>query len=368
MGVYLKRNVDRVFVILGTRCNLNCKYCMQHEITDKQIFNEINPEIYDFLTEIAYENKDKEILITFYGGEPLLYFNNIKEIVRILNTKNGVHFRYGIITNAKLLTDEMVAFFNDNDFNVAVSYDGKNVSETRGFDAFANADSRERILALNKLCLTGVISAKNYPLEILNAMQEVSNAYYELHGYHLQINLDELLDVGVADKELWGFDYDRVSGEMKQIISDVDKYVKGERYSFDDSIKAFYLNSIVNAYAAGEANESELGYNCFCGNGYSVLNIDLKGNLYPCHNTGCVVGNIKSDYYEYLGKVIRHDKTRESREVCVKCPVFNICKGGCKLVQNKQENTCKLMRALYEPVIQYIENFKEGETIANDTV
>lgn len=368
MGVYLKRNVDRVFVILGTKCNLNCKYCMQHEITNKQIFNEINPEIYDFLTEIAYENKDKEILITFYGGEPLLYFDNIKEIVNVLNAKNGVCFRYGIITNAKLLTDEMVAFFNDNNIGVAVSYDGKNVDYTRGFDAFANPDIRQRVLALNGLSLTGVISAKNYPLDILNAMQEISNEYYQLHGYHLQVNLDELLDVGIADNALWNFDYDRVKREISQIVDEVDQYVKGKAYDFNNSVKVFYVNSLISAYATGEANRDKFGQFCYCGNGYSVLNIDLKGNLYPCHNTGLVVGNIKSDYFEYLNAVMKHDTTNLHGEECKKCFAFNICKGGCKLVKDKQKNTCKLMKALYEPIIKYIKSFNEGDNIANNSL
>lgn len=367
MSKYLNRQIDRVFIILGTRCNLNCKYCMQHEITEKQIFSKINPDIYDFLTETAYSNRNHRLLLTFYGGEPLLYFGNIKTIVETLNRRNGVQFDFGIITNAKLLTDEMVAFFNDNNVGVAVSYDGANVNDTRGYDAFSNPKHKERILALKDLCLTGVISAKNYPLEIIEAMQKISNEYYQLHGYHLRINLDELLDVGIADSSLWNFDYSRVSNEIQQIINDVDKYIKGEAYNYNDCLKTFYINSLITNYLQGESNRDNLGYICYCGNGYNVLNIDLNGNLYPCHNTGCVVGNITDDYFTYLRKVIEHDKTRFNRDECLQCPVFNICMGGCKLVKNKEAHTCKLMRALYKPVIEYIKNFG-GESVADSNL
>ena len=367
MSKYLNRQIDRVFIVLGTKCNLNCKYCMQHEITEKQIFSKINPDIYDFLTETAYNNRNHRLQLTFYGGEPLLYFDNIKTIVETLNRRNGVQFDFGIITNAKLLTDEMVAFFNDNNVGVAVSYDGANVNDTRGYDAFSNPKHKERILALKDLCLTGVISAKNYPLEIIEAMQKISNEYYQIHGYHLRINLDELLDVGVADSTLWNFDYDRISNEIRQIINDVNKYIEGEAYNYNDCLKTFYINLLINNYLQGESNRNELGYTCYCGNGYNVLNIDLNGNLYPCHNTDYVIGNITDDYFAYLRKVIKHDQIRLSRDKCLQCSVFNICMSGCKLVQDKEAHTCKLMRTLYKPVIEYIKNFG-GESVADSNL
>lgn len=351
---YLKRETSRVYIMLGNQCNMSCTYCLQHPLVNRQIANEINPEIYDFLCEVAYENKEHRLRIVFYGGEPLLYFENIKTVVEILNQRNGVEFEYAVISNGKAVTDEMVKFFNDHKVAVTISWDGNTVLETRGFDVFAEPEHTERLLKINDLCLSGVISARAYPKELLDAMQRLSNKYYGIHGYHLGVNLDEIFDTGIADKDLLALDYDRVREEMAGIMAVVDPYLNGvEVYKADDCIKIAYIYGLVKRLA----KPNWQGCTVYCGNGLSVLNLDLQGNLYPCHNTSEKVGSIGDVFYKYLDQVLATDDTRLHKEQCASCEVVALCRGGCKLVKPKARESgyCKLKQAMFAPVLSYIE-------------
>ena len=70
--------IKRITIILGKSCNLKCKYCIQHSTknTIKDSPN-INPDIYSFIEKFSKKNS---LTIRFVGGEPLLYFNKMKDI------------------------------------------------------------------------------------------------------------------------------------------------------------------------------------------------------------------------------------------------------------------------------------------------
>lgn len=358
MGKYLKREIKSIFLMLGNQCNMNCAYCLQHPLVNEAILTEINPEIYDFLCEMAYENEGRRINIKFYGGEPLLYFENIKTVVGTLNNRNSVEFIYSIITNGKAMTDEMVKFFNENNISVTLSWDGNSVMETRGYDIFSDPVHSARLLKINNLNLSGVISAGAYPKELLESFQQISNKYYGIHGYHICVNLDEIFDTGIANKQLLKVDYERVTKEMKEIVSTIDSYLTFQK-SNNDCIKLFYINSLINRLNDFcIKTESNWNYSTvFCGNGLSILNMDLQGNLYSCHNTSEKIGTINDAFYKYLNRVLYTDNTSANIENCKYCRVFALCRGGCKLVKMKARKTgyCELKQAVFLPVIDYVE-------------
>lgn len=64
---YLRRNINTVFLMLGNSCNMNCAYCLQHPLVHKALTREVNPEIYDFLEEVAQEN-DRPFHLQFTAG------------------------------------------------------------------------------------------------------------------------------------------------------------------------------------------------------------------------------------------------------------------------------------------------------------
>lgn len=355
---YLRRNINTIFLMLGNSCNMNCAYCLQHPLVHKPLTREVNPEIYDFLEEVAKENT-RPLHLQFYGGEPLLYFKTIQEVVAELQ-KRKLNMTFGIITNGRALTDEMVRFFHAHHFSVTISWDGPHVMETRGYDLFSVPETRERILALEHLCLSAVLSAKAYPREVLQAFQKISEEYSAIHGYQIAVNLDEIMDTGLPKKNLLDIDYSRVKREMTamalQFLDGFGKRVPPDRYTEEAYIRQLF-GSLKDFYLTGKGKWDR--YTAACGNGLTVLNLDLQGNLYPCHNTSRKAGTIHDGYFSYLQRILAGDHTHEYRKECLSCTALAFCQGGCKLVGDKarKESYCRLKRAVFTPVLIAIQQY-----------
>lgn len=360
MGKFWKRNVHTVFIMQGNSCNMDCAYCLQHPLVHEPLSKEINPEIYDFLAELSEENGEDGIHLQFYGGEPLIYFPVTKEIVAETK-KRRIRCTYSTICNGRAMTDEMVEFFNANEFPVTISWDGYNTKYTRRFDVFAHPEIKEKILRIERLGLSGVISSKAYPLELLEAFQDISDEYEALHGYKIRINLDAIFDTGIATKWLLNMDYERAAHDMRRMTMLYLNSSFGGKSEPRDYTKLVYIEGFFRQLRDyyltrnGEWNS----YTAACGNGFTVLNMDLDGNLYPCHNTSRKIGTIHTPFFQYMQRVLSGDPTMRHREKCLECPAVSCCKGGCKLVSDeaREETYCKLKQALILPVIQAFEEY-----------
>ena len=352
MSQFLKRKVNTVFLILGSSCNMNCRYCLQHPLVHEQLATEINPEIYEFFYELLEDNPN--LHIQFFGGEPLLYFKAIREVVTRMEKSS---LKFSVITNGKALTDEMVKFFNANDIWVTVSWDGSHSLETRGFDVLNVPELFDRFMALNHLSLTGVISACAYPKELLADFQKISNRYYEKHGYHAGVNLDEIFDTGITRKDLLKVDYKRIENEMSELAS---VYLSPNNGKDEYTIRAFVGGLFRSVkYFYGQQNGMIKRITSGCGNGIHTLNMDLAGNLYPCHNTSESVGRITDSYFGYLRRILLgEEKVIRQMEKCRGCLAAAFCRGGCKMVSD-QEQYCRLHQAVFVPVLSALQHFGE---------
>ena len=66
MGRFLKRRIHTVFLMLGNSCNMNCRYCLQHPLVNRQLTEKINPVIYDFLKNVLMNcQKDRNCISSF---------------------------------------------------------------------------------------------------------------------------------------------------------------------------------------------------------------------------------------------------------------------------------------------------------------
>lgn len=108
-------------IYLTDNCNLNCKYCYQNK-EKKDINFEYIKDIIDY--EISHKNKYS--IINFYGGEPLLKKDLIKDTINyIKSTKTKTKFYYGITTNGTLLDNDFIKYMKKHNFiNIGYSFDG----------------------------------------------------------------------------------------------------------------------------------------------------------------------------------------------------------------------------------------------------
>ncbi|UCH94956.1 MAG: radical SAM protein, partial [Candidatus Aminicenantes bacterium] len=121
--------LSQIILEITRSCNQNCSYCptsgkYSHDKTfKKNMSRETFKKCLDFFCERSL-NSEKPF-ITFYGGEPLLRFDLIREAVEYVKTKyDNKKYSFNLTTNTTLLNKEILDFFIKNDFSVMVSLDG----------------------------------------------------------------------------------------------------------------------------------------------------------------------------------------------------------------------------------------------------
>lgn len=364
---FLERNINTIFIMLGTGCNFHCNYCMQNGDSIKKLPTVINEEIYDFIKSIL-EQQENGINLHFFGGEPFLYWDNMRKITEYFEDNEKINF--SCITNGSLITQEMADFMNIHNFSVTVSWDGASTLLTRGYDVFSNSKQKDILYSLSKLGLSGVLTSVTTPMKLMDDFQFLDNEYRNIWNYHLHINMDELFDIGIENKELIELDYNSIRSDMKTMA---ESYLRNVENPTDPDIfngmlycRHAIIHDIVMTVRDFIKNNKKDNINNFCnhfsscGNGLNVLNMDVAGNLYSCHNKFESIGNIHTPYFNYLNRLLDLDSTYDFyREECSMCSVYPACRGGCKLIDKnmRDKSYCELKRSVFEPVINALVQF-----------
>lgn len=315
----------RIYLILGNACNLSCKYCMPHKYIVSECENSrVADKVIKMIEEQA-ENCDQTTVI-FYGGEPLLYFNSIKGVVERLGKK----VQYATMTNGKALTKETVDYFNENEFEINLSYDGYNTRETRGYDPLQ--DNLENVLNLDCVWITSCLTTKAYPLELCSAFNDFDKVYFERHGYHARFNIALVTNPNV-NNELYKYDYERIEKEMAYIN---DCFVTQNTKNSGAFLYGTRLASIIHRNVMLPNVPKRIS-----------IDVDSQGNLYMC----ALRRETKVTDVDNFGIYQKITKRMGYEERCKNCPVFPLCVGGCPYIDDVNEQ-CKLRRAFYMPTIK----------------
>ena len=132
-------------------CNLNCSYCFAsqgHYHGDRAVMSlEVGKRALDFLIENSGKRRNLEV--DFFGGEPLMNFDVVKELVAYARTREkecGKNFRFTLTTNGLLINDDVIDFANRECSNVVLSLDGRREVHDRFRVDYAGNGSWERIV------------------------------------------------------------------------------------------------------------------------------------------------------------------------------------------------------------------------------
>ena len=131
ISFHLENRIEKITLQVTQNCNLNCSYCTYSE--NKQYKNrthanrvmslETMRKSVDFFMQ--HSTNMPKVDIGFYGGEPLLGFENIKKLVAYIEQKYPYKKRsYSMTTNGTISSDEIINFLSEKDFNVVISLDG----------------------------------------------------------------------------------------------------------------------------------------------------------------------------------------------------------------------------------------------------
>jgi radical SAM protein with 4Fe4S-binding SPASM domain len=114
---------------LTDKCNLGCSYCFQKRRTHDLPFSSIRLSL-----DLFRDAFHKHSFLVFYGGEPLLSFDTIRQTIAHIQNHpilRKTRFRYSLSTNGTLLNEEIIRFLDTHQFRVNMSHDGTAQEATR---------------------------------------------------------------------------------------------------------------------------------------------------------------------------------------------------------------------------------------------
>lgn len=310
-------------------CNLACQYCFAEEGEyhgrRALMSYEVGKQALDFL--IANSGNRVNLEVDFFGGEPLMNWNVVKQLVeygRSREAECNKKFRFTLTTNGVLLNDEIMEFCNKEMSNVVLSLDGRREVNDR-MRPFRNGKGSYDLIV---------------PKFQEFAKRRGSKSYY-IRGTFTRNNLDFSNDVlHFADL---GFDnmsiepvvsapedpYSIREEDLPQILEEYDKlaveYIKRKKEGRGFTFFHFMLDLEQGPCVAKRLSG--------CGSGTEYLAVTPWGDLYPCHqfvgNEEFLLGNV----YDGVTNTAVRDEFKlcnvYAKEKCTKCFAKYYCSGGC---------------------------------------
>ena len=340
-------DINTIFIMLGNKCNMNCKYCLQHYSYEEPLTaRECNPDIIAFIKNTQC-NQDTPIDVRFYGGEPLVYWHDIKNIVEQLR---DVNVKFSMISNGKFMTDEITKFFNANNIAVSISYDGYNVMKTRHYDVFK--ENEDALLSLRNLSVNSVLTPYCLPYSYINSLMDINRKYVAKNGYGIGVTQELIFDIAAVFTDLVNFDYDELKKECQALSNKAkditEKIIRQEQLSDDEQLVLRYINCLLYPFTS----HGEVYSKVACGNGTIVINMDMDGNLYRCHNDNIKLATIYDTLDEYKKVSSANDDIIRDfiNTDCEGCEVIDYCQGGCPLISRESRQKsgyCVLRKTLF---------------------
>lgn len=354
--------IDYLTLILKptNACNMRCRHCYHEE---KGYDSSIMPfSLIEKLFNLI-KNRVEHLTIIWHGGEPLMVgLDYFKQAIIIENDILKEHdVKNSIQTNASLLTENFIDFFNNYHFNIGVSFDGQFNDLLRDKTAIVEKNIE---LLKSKEANFGALTV--ITAQTLDKLIDIYN-YFKLHNINYK------------------FAYIFESGSAKYnkhlLINEVE-YVKNVRCFFDYwvsdescNIHVDNFEKFVNMCLFKGVGECEYS-SCL----FHFLGVDSKGQLYPCgrsYSNEYNLGNV-NDYaaideiFESLAYKNILLSSINRREKCKQmCDEFIYCQGGCNNnaimengIQNNNGFSCKTFRQIFSYIKQRVEQIQKNQLVA----
>ncbi|OOB79179.1 MAG: radical SAM protein [Epulopiscium sp. Nele67-Bin002] len=311
-------------------CNLACKYCFASEGEyhgERGLMSiDVAKAAVDFLIKGSAGRRNIEI--DFFGGEPLMNFDVVKQVVEYARSKEDEHnknFRFTMTTNGVLLNDEIMEFLNEHMHNVVLSLDGRRdvndwMRPTRnGKSSYDIIMPKFRKLVDSRngkqYYIRGTFTRNN--LDFSNDVLHIADA-----GFN-EISVEPVVAPSDVDYALQETDIEKLCEEYETLAKEMLSRHKlcGKSFNFFHFMIDLSGGPCVHKRLAG------------CGSGTEYLAVTPEGDLFPCHQ---FVGLDEFKMGDVWHGVTNFEKRNEfaqcnvySKEDCTSCWAKLHCSGGC---------------------------------------
>ncbi len=342
-------------------CNLKCRYCFaeEGEYHGKRslMSAEVGKKAIDFI--IANSGKRRNLEVDFFGGEPLMNFDVVKEIVEYGREQEKLYdknFRFTITTNGILLDDEKQKYINENMHNVVLSLDGrKEINDYMRPRAGGQGSYDIIVPKFQKLA-----ESRNQTDYYLRGTFTHNNLDFSKDVFHIaddlgfkQVSVEPVVAEATESYAITEDDLDTIFEEYEKLAEQL--YIRHKTGEKDFNFFHFMVD-----LTGGPCIAKRLSG---CGSGTEYLAVTPEGDLYPCHQfVGQEEYKIGSVYNGIENTAIREEFANcnvYTKPDCKKCWAKFYCSGGCMAnachyagdIMGTYEIGCKLQRKRIECAI-----------------
>lgn len=310
-------------------CNLACRYCFAGK-GDYQGERSLMPlavgkRALDFLIEASGSRKNLEV--DFFGGEPLMNFEAVKQLVaygRSREAETGKNFRFTLTTNGILLTDEIMEFANREMSNVVLSLDGRREINDK-MRVSRNGDGCYDRIVPKFLRFADLRGQENYYIRGTYTHYNTDFASDILHMADLgfkQLSMEPVVAPPQAPYALTEADVPQLCAEYERLAAELlRRSRRGEGFTF-----FHYMIDL----AGGPCIVKRISG---CGVGTEYLAVTPRGDLYPCHQFVGDPAYRMGTVFEGVTNPSVQDEFKlcniYAREACRDCFAKLYCSGGC---------------------------------------
>lgn len=355
-------------------CNLKCKYCFASQGDFGGFKAYMTPEVGKKALKYLVDNSGarKYLEVDFFGGEPLMDFDLIKELVeygdKIAEEKNK-KFRFTVTTNGVLLDDEKIEYINEHMHNVVLSLDGRKEVNDKMRMTVNDKGSYDIITPKFQKLVEGR-KDKNYYVRGTFTKHNLDFSEDVKHFRDLGFNLSSVEPVVDASYDEFAIDENdlpTILAEYEKMAKEyADLQVKGDDFKFFHFMIDLTQGPCVIKRMQG------------CGAGCEYVAVTPEGDIYPCHqfvgNEDFKMANILDDEVKLPEDLQNEflDAHVFNKESCKNCWAKFYCSGGChanaynfnKDLKKPYELGCEMQRKRTECAIMIeVAKMMNGETL-----
>ncbi len=321
--------IKALCIHIAHTCNLNCSYCFASQGKyhgDRAIMSfEVGKRALDFLVENSGSRHNLEV--DFFGGEPLMNFDVVKQMVeyaRSIEKKHNKNFRFTLTTNGMLIDDDVIDFANREMSNVVLSLDGRKEVHDRYRVDYTGKGSWETIVPKFQK-LVEARGGKNYYMRgtFTHANPDFLN------------DIKQMLDLGFTELSMEpvvcapGDPSELTAEDLPVVLEQYEKLAELIRKR-DKEGKPFTFYHYMIDLTGGPCIYKRISG---CGTGTEYMAVTPWGDLYPCHQ---FVGEEKFRLGDIWSGVTNKETVDDfascnvyARPECHDCWAKLYCSGGC---------------------------------------
>ena len=310
-------------------CNLNCAYCFASQGKyhgERAVMSfEVGKQALDFL--IANSSSRRNLEVDFFGGEPLMNFQVVKDLVayaRSIEKEHNKNFRFTLTTNGLLIDEDVIDFANREMSNVVLSLDGRREIHDRYRVDYAGNGSWERIVPKFQK-LVAARGGKNYYMR---------GTFTHANPDFLK-DIQQMLDLGFTELSMEPVvcapgDPSALTEEDFPVVCEQYEKLAELMLRRDKEGKPFTFYHYMLDLSGGPCIYKRISG---CGSGTEYMAVTPWGDLYPCHQ---FVGDEKFRLGNIWDGVTNTERRAEfaacnvyAHPECRDCWARLYCSGGC---------------------------------------